>query len=263
MQGAQPAATASQQHSSDRELLLEIKATLEEQQAARQEEQADRQEQRAARQEQQGTLQLLTVAVHGLLATNAAQLHELSAVRTHQITQAVPQLGVGASVLADSSAQGVSSQPATKAAKLALKRSQQWEKRNLHRQHLQQTSQAEGQPASHADAAHTDGHADTTTAAPDAPTARSHPTAANPCRPPDAHDPDAAGPSAAAHSPAAPSRVPRLTQAQDSSLGFCPSTSLAPGVKIPGTDEPPWQHLNFAAYVNIAGEPRHFVVCCI
>ncbi|KAK9841521.1 hypothetical protein WJX74_007208 [Apatococcus lobatus] len=229
-QVALPAAHSNRQHGSDRELLEQVQAALE---------------------TQQGTLQLLNLTMHSLLSTTAAHLHELSAKRTHQLTQAAPQVVEGASVLSHSAAHGVSTQPATKAAQLTLKRSQQWERRSLHRKHVQQNAQAAGQHAFDANAAHTGGNADTTTAASAAPAVSSHPTAVGPHRPPDAGDPDADGPSAAASSPAAPSGVPGLTQAQPSSPGFCPSTSLASGIKVPGTDAPPWQDLKWAAFVTI------------
>ena len=216
-----------------------------------------RKELAACQREQNHTLQVLSQAVHGLLGASVTQLSQLRAIRAHQIMYEVPQEVPHASCShTHSSAPAATTLPATKAARLSIKRSQQWENRSLRRKHLQQNLQAQGQLASDSNTAvECDGTANVTGAVPGVPAAAS----AVPVRT------CAAGAHGQADHPdshAESSEAPAVSQPQPPGPGCIRNAiantisvpRLAAGIPIPGTDVPPWQDLKWAAFTNIGGD---------
>lgn len=199
---------------------------------------------------QQGTLQVLSMATQGLLNGSTAQLSQLTALRAHQITHAVPQVVMGSSGSLMPSAQASSNQPASKAVQRSLKRTQLWQSRNLRRQHEQQTMQAEGQQPSTAAETHRISSTCPTGTVPTASAAAPNPTAG--------HSAAAGGPAGASNAGAGPSVSANLTHLQPQPPRVAGGPSLAPGVHIPGTDIAPWQDLKWAAFNTIGGEPDDY-----
>ena len=203
----------------------------------------------------QGVVQANALCTRSLLTANAAQVGMLTSIRSHQLVHG-SAAAAPLPTQAAATATGLSRDPTSKAARLALKRTQRWEKQHAREAHKQQTDALLA-----------------ASAPPAAPTPASAATA------PATNAP--AGQSNVAPGAAAPGvadRVPVALSTQPSSVHPASSTGLVgfqlnaassaqeplqtrpfpppfmPGHIVPGRDEPEWQRLKHIAFNTISGE---------
>lgn len=126
------------QHMLNRELLLEMAGNIRSLERSHKTLKKGHKDLQTSQENQQGTLQLLSLLTDGLLSSTRAQSSQLAAVYAHQLTHEVSLVVMGTSASPMPSPHGPSinveslKHPrASKAVRLSLKRTQQWESCNF------------------------------------------------------------------------------------------------------------------------------------